>query len=522
MTGVLVQLKLRLLANQFRRSPWQVVGLVLALLYGVGITVGLVTLLVALRYAPLSLATAITVGGGSLAVLAFLIVPVFVGIDDTLDPRRFALFGIGRSRLAFGLAVAALVGVPGFVLMLVSFATVATWSRSAPAAAVALVCVPVTVLLCVLLSRIGAAGAGLLLSTRRAREAVAAIFVIGLCLLAPLAVVLSNLEFGREAVAATAAVVGVLAWTPLGASWAAPASIASGSPTGWAQLGIAIATVALLGLAWRALVARSVETPGRRARPQSVGGLGWFRRLPATPRGAIAARATTYWARDVRYRVSAISIPITPIALVFVLHIAGVSTSVLALLPVPIVALFLGWATHNDIAYDHTAIWLHVAAGVRGIDDRLGRLVPVVVVGAPVLIAASFVSAAIAGRPVLAAAVIGVAGCLLMAGMGIGGVTSALMPYPVPRPGSSPFQQPNSTGGLSAIVQSALFLIQLLVSLPAIAFGLLALQGSGGWAWASLGSGVLVGGLVLVWGTWFGGRLFERRGPELLASALRA
>lgn len=521
-TAVLVRLKLRLLVNQFRRSTWQVVGLVLALLYGSGITVALVVLLVALRFAPLQLATTVTVGFGSVAVLAFLVVPVFVGIDDTLDPRRFALLGVERTRLAVGLAIAAIVGVPGLALVLVAFAAVATWSRVPGAALVALICVPCIVLTCVLLSRIGAATAGLLLSTRRAREAVAAVLVIGIALMAPLVVLLTDLDLGRRALEGIGDVVAVLGWTPLGAAWAAPASLAAGRAAGIAQLAIAVATVLVLGIVWRAVVGTALVSTGRRAKPQTLAGIGWFGRLPATPRGAIAARAASYWVRDVRYRVSVISIPVTPIVLVLVLGLAGVPGPLLALIPVPIVALFIGWASHNDIAYDHTAIWLHVAAGVRGIDDRIGRLAPVLVVGLPILIAGSFVSAAIAGRPVLAAALIGVSVCLLLAGMGIGGVSSALMPYPVPRPGSSPFQQPNSTGGLAALVQSLLFLLQLIVTAPAIVLAVLAYQGSSSWAWASLGAGAGIGLVVFGWGTVAGGRVFERRGPELLVAALRA
>ncbi|MBW4041903.1 MAG: ABC transporter permease [Acidobacteria bacterium] len=522
MTAALVRLKLRLLVNQFRRSPWQVAGLALALLYGAGITLLLVVTLVALRFAPTAISTAVVVGGGSIALLAFLVVPIFVGIDDTLDPRRFALFGIERTRLAVGLAVTGVVGVPALALLLVSFATLATWSRSAAAILVALVCVPCIVLTGVLLSRIGATGAGLLLSTRRSREAVAAVLVVGLSLLAPLMVLLTNLELGRQALTAIGSVVAVLAWTPLGAAWAAPASIAGGDAAGLGQLLVALATVVLLGLLWRELVGVALVSTGRRARPQTLAGIGWFGRLPATPRGAIAARAISYWARDVRYRVSIISIPVTPIVLVLVLGLAGVPGPVLALIPVPVVALFIGWASHNDIAYDHTAIWLHVAAGVRGVDDRLGRLAPVLVVGLPVLVAGSFVSAAIAGRPLLAAPLIGVAVCLLLAGTGIGGVSSALMPYPVPRPGSSPFQQPNSTTGVAAVVQSVLFLLQLAAAAPAILLGLVAIEGSVAAAWWSLVAGVVVGVVVLWSGTAWGGRVFERRGPELLASALRA
>ncbi len=522
MTGTLVRLKLRLLANQLRRSPWQLVGLGVALLYGAGITAGLVALLVALRYAPLPLATAFTVGGGSLAVLGFAVVPVFTGVDDTLDPRRFALLGVERTRLALGLVVAAVVGVPGFVLVVVGFATVATWSRSPLAALTALVAAPLTVLLCTLVARISAATAGLLLSTRRSRETTAAVVVVGLVLLAPLVVALTNLDLGVRALARVASVTAVLAWTPIGATWAAPASVAAGSAAGLAQLLIGAATVVALAVAWRALVGVALTGAARRARPQTVAGQGWFGRFPATQVGAVAARTTTYWARDVRYRVSALVVPVTPVALVLLLGVVGVPGHVLALIPVPVIALFAGWSSHNDIAYDSTAIWLHVAAGVSGTADRLGRLVPVVAVGAPLIAVGSVVCGVLAGRPVLAAAIAGVSGCLFLAGMGVGAVSSAVLPYPVPRPGASPFQQPTTSGGVSAIVQSVLFLLQIVCALPAIGLGLAAIDGPAALSWAALGAGLAVGLVVFAVTTRAGARLFERRGPELLAAALRA
>ncbi|MFD1720193.1 ABC transporter permease [Amnibacterium endophyticum] len=524
MTRRLVMLKLRLLAGQLRRSPWQVVGLVLLLVYGIGVTGLLVALLVALRYAPLRLATDVVVGGGSLAVLGFALVPLLIGVDDTLDPRRFALFGLDRTRLAIGLAVAAVVGVPGVALSVIALATVATWSRTPGAVLTALVAAPLTVLLCVLAGRCAAALAGLLLSTRRTREAVSAAGVVALVLLGPAFALLSNADLGPDAAATLQHVTAVLGWTPLGATWAAPAAVAAGSTAeGLLRLVIGLVVVLLLAVAWRALVGRAVSSPARTAPPQTVTGLGWFGRLPGTPLGAVAARSTTYWARDVRYRVSALIVPITPVALVLVLGFAGVPGPTLALLPVPVVALFAGWTTHNDIAYDHTAVWLHVAAGVRGTADRLGRLAPVLAVGSPLIVIGAIVCGVLAGDPVVAAALIGTSGCLFLSGAGLGAVTSALAPYPVPRPGASPFQQPNSAGGAAALVQSALFLGQLVLSAPALVLGLVGVRGGGdGWLWASLVVGLGVGALVLVVGTRIGGRVFDRRGPEILAAALRA
>ena len=40
---------------------------------------------------------------------------------------------------------------------------------------------------------------------------------------------------------------------------------------------------------------------------------GWFRPLPSTPTGAIAARSFTYWIRDPRYRAVLGFLPFVPI-----------------------------------------------------------------------------------------------------------------------------------------------------------------------------------------------------------------
>ena len=70
----------------------------------------------------------------------------------------------------------------------------------------------------------------------------------------------------------------------------------------------------------------------------------------------------------------------------------------------------------------------------------------------------------------------------------------------------------------AALVTGAL----LLVAAPAIAFAGLGIFRDPAWHAASLAAGVGLGVLVLALGVWGGGRLFERRGPEILAAAVRA
>ena len=520
MVAQLLRLRLQLTANAFRRSTWQVVGIVIGLLYGGAVTVLAVVALIGLRFVPVGVAGPVVVIGGAITVLGFLVVPLLLGVDDTLDPRRFALFGVRRTRLALALAVAALVSIPALVIALVALATLVTWSRSPGSFLVALVAAPCTVATCVLVARISAAAAGLLLATRRSREALAGIAVVGLVVLSPVVLLLSNLQLGPGGARDARIAAEVLGWTPFGASWAAPATVAAGSALGLLQLLEALAVVALLALAWRSLVALTLVTPSRHGRPQSYSGLGWFGRLPATPGWAVAARSLTYWSRDVRYRVSILVVPITPVVIVLVLGFVGLPGRWLALLPVPIVALFLGWVSHNDIAYDSTAVWLHVAAGISGRADRLGRLVPVLAVGVPVLVVGSVVAGVLSGDPLAGFGELGVSGCLFLTGLGLGSISSARLPYPVPQPGSSPFQQPGSSSGLTAAVQSLTFLGELLPAVPAIVAAVLGVALGDSWFLVSFVVGLAVGSLILAAGLTIGSRIFERRGPEILAAAV--
>jgi ABC-2 type transport system permease protein len=176
---------------------------------------------------------------------------------------------------------------------------------------------------------------------------------------------------------------------------------------------------------------------------------------------------------------------------------------------------------HNDVAYDNTAIWLHVASGVRGRADRIGRLFPALVLGIPVVLLGSVVSAYIYGHWNVLGGLIGVSSALLFAGLGFSSLISARFPYPVVRPGDSPFAQPQSVGATTAVVQSIAFPAALIPAAPAIVFAWLGFFVDAHWFMASLIAGVSLGILALVIGVWIGSVIFDRRGPELVSAAVR-
>jgi len=524
MVAQLLGLKLRLIANLFRRSRWQVVGIALGLLYGLTLATGLLVVLIGLRFVDdVTLIRDGLVVAGSIVVLGFLLVPLVFGVDDSMDPRKFALLGIPNRRLSFGLAVSAVIGAPAITLTLVLLGTVVTWSRGVLETLLALVSAGILLATCLLASRVTTSLAAFLLSTRRSREFTGIIGILLLVMISPIAVLIINTDWGRYGLDLLGGLSAILGWTPLGAAWAVPGDAAAGA---WGpavlKLLISVATAYLLWLAWQGLVARMLVTPGREAQVRNYGGLGWFDRLPHTPLGAIAARSLTYWARDSRYWVSLIMIPIVPVVAMLPLSIAGVPPHYLALVPVPLMCVFLGWMMHNDVAYDSSAIWLHVASGTQGVADRIGRLVPALSVGIPLIGVGSAISASLYGDWATMPSILGVSTCIFLAGLGLSSYTSARFPYPATKPGDSPFAQPQASDTAAALIQSLTFAASIVLALPAIMFGFLGIFSDPIWHLPALVAGVGVGVFAVAGGVWLGSRTFERRGPEMLASALRA
>ncbi len=522
MVAQFFRLKLRLLANTFKRSPWQIVGIVIALVYGVGAAGFAVLGLVGLRFAEPEVARSVLVVFGSLVVLGFLLVPLAFGVDDTLDPRRFALFGIPNSKLASLLALTALIGVPSLVIVIVSAAQVVTWSRGALPVLLALAGAAVIVATCVLGARVTTSLAAFVLSTRRARETSGLIALITVVCASPAIAILASVDWATDGIVALGRMADVASWTPFGAAWAAPADAATGNAgSGILKLLIAIAFVVVLWVLWRGLVSAMLVSRQREGRSKSYAGLGWFDRLPATPLGTVAARSLTYWFRDARYRVQLVIVPIVPMLMVVVFLVGGVYWQNLALLPLPVMCLFLSWSVHNDVAYDNTAIWLHVASNVSGAADRLGRAVPALLLGTLLIAIGAPISAELYGDATVLPSMIGVSACILLSGLGLSSVLSARFPYPAVRPGDSPFTQPQASGGAASLVQSLAFFATVLFTVPALLLGLYGLVERGILPVLSLVTGLGVGLAVLAIGISAGGRIFERRGPELLAFTLR-
>ena len=517
MVAHLLRLKLTLLRNSVRRSPWQLVGLGIGILYALGLVALGITGLLFLRGADPGVAQTVVVLGGAAALLGWAVVPVAASAADlTLDPARFTTFAVPMPQLLAGLALGGLIGIPGTATTLVALGTVGTWSRSLPGAAGALIGAVLGVLSCVVLSKVVTTATAGLAASRRFKDASAVIFLIPLVLMGPIvAGVAEGIKGSGDFLTGLAR---TLSWTPAGAAWSLGGELAAGS-YGAAALKflIAVATLGGLALCWKLLLQRALVTPPYAgASRKRAGGLGFFGMFPATPTGAVAARSLSYWLRDPRYAGALVVVPLLPVLLLF--QAAQTGSYGMLLFVGPLTAFLLAWSISTDVSYDNTAFALHLSTGVRGVHDRLGRAVACLVFALPAVLALSALPFLFGADVQLLPGVLGLSLGVLLSGMGLSSVVSARYTVAVPLPGDSPFKKPPGNVAQTMAVQFGGMGVLILLVLPETA--LLVAQfvtGSAVPGWINLVLGPVLGLALFAAGVWLGGKWLDARGPELLA-----
>lgn len=467
--------------------------------------------------APVAVARTVIVLGSAALLLGFLVGPILVGAVDQLDPRRFAVFGVDERQMPWILALASLISVPSLALIAVNISVCIVAIRVGAPAGIAVLMSIVSLLSTVLSARIGMAVNALLLPERRSRE-LTALFALAVIVIAfPVAVFLASLKWDGQVPAAVASLAEAIGVTPLAASSRFLFSFATDDPGGaWLSGIVAFATAAALWVLWSWLVRRLLTTTERPIASRERSGLGWFGLLPSNAFGAIASRSLVYWLRDRRYIMNLIVVPVAGVLTVLPLLVAGVPLEIAALVPVPVMALFFGWLPHNDVAYDSTALWTHVASGVRGVPDRLGRLVPVFLVAVPVLAVAVPLTLLWIDDWRLLLPLTGLGASLLLSALGLSSIVSVIAPYAVSRPGDSPFQQPQRPTSRGAYGPAAAFLGAIVVTVPTIWLLVLTITEGSQFAPATFWAGLATGLVVLVVGVMVGGRIFERGGQRLM------
>ena len=467
--------------------------------------------------APVAVARTVIILGSAALLLGFLVGPILVGAVDQLDPRRFAVFGVDERQMPWILALASLISVPSLALLAVNISVcIVAINLGAPWPIAVLMSV-VGLLSTVLSARIGMAVNALLLPERRSRE-LTALFALAVIVVAfPVAVFLASLKWDGQVPAAVESLTASVGVTPFAASSRFLFSFATEEPgAAWMSGIVAFITAAALWVLWSWLVRRLLTTTERPVASRERSGLGWFGLLPSNAFGAIASRSLVYWLRDRRYIMNLIVVPVAGALTVLPLLVAGVPLEIAALVPVPVMALFFGWLPHNDVAYDSTALWTHVASGVRGVPDRLGRLVPVMLVAVPVLAVAVPLTLLWIDDWRLLLPLTGLGASLLLSALGLSSIVSVIAPYAVSRPGDSPFQQPQRPTSRGAYGPAAAFLGGIAVSIPTIWLLMLTITDGAQFAPATFWVGLATGIVVLAIGVTLGGRIFEREGQRLM------
>ncbi|GIJ22046.1 ABC transporter permease [Micromonospora lutea] len=537
-----VRLKLRVMGNNFRGQGWRValflVGSLIGLWFAAGAFFGLASpgLVGDDRYALMIAAFA-----GGLTVLGWLLLPlVFFGVDETLDPARFALLPLSRRTLVTGLFAAALVSVPTVAVLLALSGLVVTaavfggWS----AALVTVVGVVCGLLLCVAGARAVTSAFASMLRSRRVRDLAAVLLAVVAALIGPLQIagVAAIQDTNWDRLSGVATVIG---WTPFGAPWTAGIDVAQGRV--WAapvKLLITVVTIVAL-LAWwsrsleSAMVGAATAGPAK-AGPRLTGGVvaqlfpraaGWLRRDRF---GALVAREARYWWRDARRRANLITIAVVGLFVPVMVNFggqgfsfdseqgfsaAGSSSPILVSVSMLFVGLLAAVTLANQFGFDGSAYAANVVAGVPGRLELRARLTAFSLYVLPMLAVVAVVVALVLGEPTWIGFMAGALVATYGAGLAVNSFVSVLGAYALPET-SNPFAMNSGAGVVKGMLTLLAMVATAALATPMVLAA--ALLGDA-WLWLGLPLGVAYGVGAALLGAYLAGDVLDRRQPELLA-----
>ncbi|WP_406066707.1 ABC transporter permease [Micromonospora sp. NBC_00860] len=539
-----VRLKLRVMGNNFRGQGWRIAMFVGGALLGLWFAAAGFLLFAAPgltgdgRYAVL-----IAAAGGGLLVLGWLFLPlVFFGVDETLDPARFALLPLPRRTLVTGLFVAALISVPVLAVLIASFGLVLTaWSLGGwSAGLVAVVGVLAGILLCVAASRAVTSAFATMLRSRRVRDLAAVLLAVTAALLGPLQVfglaALREADWTRLTGAAT-----VIGWTPLGAPWTVGIDVAQGRV--WAAPVKLLITVVALGalLAWWS---RSIESAmvgaasaGKAPVRRGVTGGAVAQLFPRVASwagrdrfGALVAREARYWWRDARRRANLITIAVVGIFVPVMINVTGGdfaamgdegftaaasdSSPVVVTISMLLVGVLAAVTLANQFGFDGSAYAANVVAGVPGRVELRARMTAFSLYVLPMLGVVSVVLSLVLARPGWIGLTIGGLVATYGAGLAVNSLVSVLGAYSLPET-SNPFAMNSGAGLAKGLLTLLAMLASVVAAVPMVVAA--ALLGDA-WLWLALPVGVAYGLGAALLGAYLAGDVLDRRQPELLAT----
>lgn len=505
MVGVFASLKWRLVTSRLRSASGagkvgMGIGLAVSLTFVGFLAVGLA----ALRTVP-DAAVPVVTTVFALQVVAWILAPlVAFGVDETVDPTRFALLPIRSQTLQRGLLVTSLIGfLPLLNMLLLVGAAIGIgvpWS----VLPVAVLCAAVQLVICVVLSRAASTSMSALMTSRRGRDLGMGVgFLIFLVYFAFITFINNPGDTSGSALeSGVRSSAGFLAWSPPGALANLPSLLASGE---YGKAGVAaLIGLAALGLAWwwwsnalrKSLTTVSSTTEssapagrGHEGSSVAVGTAGTLR--------VVADRDRLLVWRDPMRRMPWLTLIVLVLAWPFIVF-RGEQGGVFA---VAAMALFVGAQAANIYGVEGTGLWLHmqtITDRVRARGEVLGHAVAVIVPGAVIVLLSVAVQAVVSDNLEQIPAAAGLSLAALLGGTAVACYLSARVPYAMPQSRKSMFASsvPGQKGRTFAATLG-LMAGGLVLAIPAGAAVILSLTVSPMWGWVGLVVGPLVGVIAL-------------------------
>lgn len=522
LTPVFVSLKLTLLRNGLRQSSGRraafIASLVVTLLLAAGQVLGLVLL-----RGNENAGTVVVLLTGVVA-LGWAVLPLFFPSgDDTLDPTRLVMLPLRPEPLIRALLVSSMIGIgPLFTLCLV-VGSVLALAHGVAGIVFAVLAVPLTMLLCVALSRAVATANVRLLNSRKGRDlAVLSGLVI--------AVGIQFVNFGAQRLGQAGGLstldpaADVVRWLP-GASAVASVDAASDGSYGAAvaQLLITVAALAALMWMWQRSLVRLMTSPdgstlaaAEPAREESGRG-GLSALLPEGRTATVMQRSLRYVARDPKTKAAWVTALAVGAIVPLLNAVQGTGSVYFACFA----AGMLGMQMYNQFGQDTSAFWM-VALTISSPRDAYvelrARAFVLLLLTLPFTLIVCAVTAAVIGdwRPLPGA--LGLSFALLGSMLATGAVASALFPYSIPQEGAFKNVVPGQ-GGLAWISILGGMLAAALLAAPVIVPTIwMHVTDRHDALWLLVPGGLAYGALV----GWAGLRIAARRTaarlPEILAA----
>ncbi|MBM7055125.1 transporter [Streptomyces durocortorensis] len=473
LTPVFVRLKLTLLRNGLRQSSGRKAAFIASLVVSLLLAAGQVLALVLLRGNEHAGTVVVLLTG--VVALGWAVLPLFFPSgDDTLDPTRLVMLPLRPEPLIRALLVSSMIGIgPLFTLCLV-VGSVLALAHGAAGVVFAVLAVPLTMLLCVALSRAVATANVRLLNSRKGRDlAVLSGLVI--------AVGIQFVNFGAQrlgqagGLSALDPAASVVRWLP-GASAVGAVETASDGAYGVAVLQTLITVGALVALMWmwqRSLVklmtapdgsTLAAAEPARKEKETGRRGLSGL--LPEGRTGTVMQRSLRYVARDPKTKAAWVTALAVGAIVPLLNAVQGTGSVYFACFA----AGMLGMQMYNQFGQDTSAFWM-VALTISSPRDAYvelrARALVLLLLTLPFTLLVCGVTAAMIGDWRSLPGALGLSFALLGSMLATGAVASALFPYSIPQEGAFKNVVPGQ-GGLAWISIFGGMLAAALLSAPVI------------------------------------------------------